>query len=224
MSNEARRYHERLEFRKLVLLGNEKFPGLRSGSRISECDFREYRVGRSGNKKINSRLAAVINALVLQHGFDIKSFTSEDTLYYFMPNPNQYPTLWKVNQSIKNAYWKWKGFLKKRDARFEIDGHACVQCKSTENLQCHHTSYDRIFCEDELLDLLTFCSGCHTRFHNKARLKFPGGLPFNQVELLGFDTSRIADWLKPINPDTEDPNFRPVQNFIPGLGILSHDH
>lgn len=56
---------------------------------------------------------------------------------------------------LKTPQWKIK-----RGKRLDIDGHACVLCRSTEHLEVHHLSYDRLG-HEPLFDLRTLCHDCH---------------------------------------------------------------
>ena len=53
--------------------------------------------------------------------------------------------------------WQWKV---KRMKRLKMDGMACVLCDSSDQLQVHHVTYDRLGFE-RLSDLRTLCRDCH---------------------------------------------------------------
>ena len=60
---------------------------------------------------------------------------------------------------LKSEHWRTIRRLVK-----ERDGYACVICNSTEHLEVHHRTYDRVpYCE-RLSDLCTLCSKCHGLF------------------------------------------------------------
>jgi hypothetical protein len=68
---------------------------------------------------------------------------------------------------IREAYYKtqhWRELSKKRK---EFDGFACVQCKTTTNLETHHLRYE-LFEESLNYDLLTLCHECHKGMHEAA--------------------------------------------------------
>lgn len=52
----------------------------------------------------------------------------------------------------------------------ERDGFRCRVCNSNRNLEAHHRTYERIFCE-ELGDLTTLCEQCHDIFTEAGALK-----------------------------------------------------
>ncbi len=70
----------------------------------------------------------------------------------------------RLTKSDQDAYYAtphWRAIAYERK---EIDGFACVQCGSTEELATHHWQYN-LFDEDVMHDLITFCSECHSRTH-----------------------------------------------------------
>jgi len=212
MSNEARRYHERLDAMKMVLFD------LRRGMRIIREDYEtEIHLGEG------SRVAASIEQLRNAYGFNITGDGSKKDPYQLI-DKNQWPTLLKVTDEIKDAYYLSAHWLDIRQNRFEMDGHACVQCKDGASiLHCHHITYENLFCEDVELDLQALCDSCHKNVHKKARLKFPSGLTIEQVKSLGFE-GVIEEWLRPPEPDYHDPNYKPVQNLLPGFEAFSHGY
>ena len=52
-----------------------------------------------------------------------------------------------------------------RKQKLEQVGNRCQSCDSKNNLQIHHKTYKRIYCEKSK-DLIVFCSGCHKKSHN----------------------------------------------------------
>src|SRR5579859_5354533 len=65
---------------------------------------------------------------------------------------------------LKSPEWK-----QKREVILERDNHKCKYCGSTENLQIHHKSYKNWQNERED-ELITLCSDCHAKIHNKNTL------------------------------------------------------
>jgi hypothetical protein len=53
-----------------------------------------------------------------------------------------------------------------RQKALDRDGHCCRLCRSLDELQVHHNTYERRGME-ELDDLITLCKRCHRKFHNK---------------------------------------------------------
>lgn len=56
----------------------------------------------------------------------------------------------------------WKAL---REKTLDRDGRACRLCGSTEDLNVHHRTYERIGCELPM-DVITLCRGCHAKFHS----------------------------------------------------------
>ena len=63
------------------------------------------------------------------------------------------------NEFLKTEEWKQVAQMVK-----ERDGHKCVICGSTENLNAHHIGYDGD-CLDEN-DIVTLCNRCHECLHD----------------------------------------------------------
>jgi 5-methylcytosine-specific restriction endonuclease McrA len=59
----------------------------------------------------------------------------------------------------------WKA---KRKAVLIRDQLRCQLCGHEKNLHVHHVTYDRIYNED-LEDLITLCSDCHSTLHGKTK-------------------------------------------------------
>ena len=64
-------------------------------------------------------------------------------------------------QYLKSDHW-----LKISQERKDMDDHHCQLCGSTDNLQVHHISYKRLWCEIVDLDLVTLCKTCHFMLHD----------------------------------------------------------
>lgn len=74
-------------------------------------------------------------------------------------------------ESEYDRYLKFDaGWKKRRDERKALDGFKCVFCKSTENLNVHHLTYDRIGNENVRHDLVTLCQDCHKKLHEQIRV------------------------------------------------------
>lgn len=57
----------------------------------------------------------------------------------------------------------------KRKQRLEIDNHKCQMCGTSEELQIHHITYDRLGNEDIHKDIVTLCKSCHRDIHKAYR-------------------------------------------------------
>lgn len=60
------------------------------------------------------------------------------------------------NEYISSPEWRAK-----RQERLEIDGHRCVVCHLTDDLEVHHLHYESLGNEDALNDLVTVCKRHH---------------------------------------------------------------
>jgi 5-methylcytosine-specific restriction endonuclease McrA len=58
---------------------------------------------------------------------------------------------------------KWKHI---RAQVLERDNNQCKHCQATHSLHCHHLTYKRLG-DENLRDLITLCSSCHTKIHKK---------------------------------------------------------
>jgi hypothetical protein len=61
---------------------------------------------------------------------------------------------------------EWRG---RRAAALDVSDHRCGVCSSTDRLDVHHRTYDRIGNEDAA-DLIVLCRSCHTLFHKNGKL------------------------------------------------------
>ena len=61
-------------------------------------------------------------------------------------------------------YLQSKEWWHKKNNRKVLDGNKCCLCFSTQNLQVHHVTYDRLFYE-LMSDLITVCKSCHEIIH-----------------------------------------------------------
>lgn len=64
---------------------------------------------------------------------------------------------------IASPVWKAKAFDARESAR-----NKCQLCNSPYYLRVHHRTYDRLGREPQE-DLITLCSNCHSKFHNKGK-------------------------------------------------------
>jgi hypothetical protein len=69
--------------------------------------------------------------------------------------------VWWQYHRLYMASARWKML---RAAVLERDNHRCQECGSTQNLECHHTTYKR-FGAEEMSDLTTYCNSCHQNHH-----------------------------------------------------------
>jgi hypothetical protein len=208
---DARKHHERPDALKMVL------SDLRKGIRIIK---KEYETGDYLGE--GSRVAPAIEQLRNAYGFNITGDGSEKNPYELI-DKNQWPRLIMVTDEIKDAYYRSSHWLDIRQKRFEMDGFACTQCKDELSiLHCHHITYEDLFSEDVRFHLQTLCEGCHKHVHKMARIKFPSGLTIAQVVLLGFEGS-IEDWLRPPEPEYNNPNYKLVQKLLP-FEASTHAH
>ena len=74
------------------------------------------------------------------------------------------------HESEYDRYLKFdEGWKKRKNERKALDGFKCAFCKSDENLDVHHLTYDRKGHEDVLHDLVTLCHDCHMKLHEKIK-------------------------------------------------------
>lgn len=69
----------------------------------------------------------------------------------------------EYKQYLESDEWKVK-----REERLEKDGHRCVCCNSSDNLNVHHITYDRLK-NESIYDLITLCRDCHEKLHKIQR-------------------------------------------------------
>ncbi len=62
-------------------------------------------------------------------------------------------------------YLQTETWAKKRKERMTTDCYKCTQCGSTDNLQVHHKTYERLGYE-RMDDLSTMCKECHFKIHD----------------------------------------------------------
>ena len=211
MNMEARAHHERIEAQKLILAQ------LRQGEKLrkTECEV-------SGILGKGSRLAPTVEQLRNCYGFIISGDGSFKNPYR-LDDVDQLPTKLKLTKEIQDAYYKSDHWRKTRETRRQQDGGCCVTCKTDLSLECHHLTYENLFCE-EMRDLQSLCSECHKRTHANGKLKFPSGMIIEHVRMLGFQ-DKHEEWLLPqwANGTLNDPNFKPTQQCLPFFGA-SHGY
>src|SRR5215471_10992451 len=77
------------------------------------------------------------------------------------------------NPHYRSAYWRAL-----RQLVFARDGWRCVLCDSSDDLECHHRTYERK-AKEELRDCTTLCRGCHDLVtdHQRRQRYTTRGLP-----------------------------------------------
>lgn len=70
---------------------------------------------------------------------------------------------WRKDHAKYLASEQWK---EKRIQTLTRDEYTCQQCGTQESLQVHHLTYAN-FKNEPLEDLVTLCSSCHSKIHNK---------------------------------------------------------
>jgi hypothetical protein len=178
--NSARSFHQRDEAQCAVLTR------LRAGDLLKKSIYESEVCD-------GSRLAPVIEQLRNAHGFLIKGDGSVCTPY-FMPDMKQMPSLARVTPEMRSAYYTTPHWESVRSSRFEHDSMMCVLCGDSDELQCHHVTYQNIF-REQLSDLLTVCSDCHRKIHKHGRLKFPSGISVECAAQIGWNV--FEEWLLP---------------------------
>lgn len=161
--------------------------------------------------KGGTRLAPAIELLRNAHGFHIsgdgrKGTKDKQIQPYKLEDRWQCPRLVAVEDKHKNAYWEtdhWKDLKARREHR---DYGACVLCKTTEDLRCHHTIYN-LFAEN-ITELMTVCDEHHKVMHSSARLAFPRGMLPEHVRRMGIEPE-YEDWLL--------PGWQPSNDFLENI-------
>ena len=74
----------------------------------------------------------------------------------------------QLNELAYRQYLKSPRWRQKREARKNQDGYRCVRCGSSERLEVHHISYQRLGWEP-LSDLRTLCRQCHQEISDLER-------------------------------------------------------
>lgn len=77
--------------------------------------------------------------------------------------------LYDPYESEYDKYLRSPEWQEKRQERLALDNHKCAFCKSTENLNIHHRTYENLGNEDVRHDLVTLCEKCHKEVHEKIK-------------------------------------------------------
>lgn len=70
----------------------------------------------------------------------------------------------KQRKVIYAAYLRSAEWGRTRDLALEYYGGNCCLCHSTDNLEVHHRTYERLG-RERLADLTVLCDPCHERYH-----------------------------------------------------------
>jgi len=73
-----------------------------------------------------------------------------------------------ISAEAKLAYLQSKEWFIVKNQRLLIANYKCEYCGSTNQLQCHHVTYERLTME-HIEDIVILCGGlhgCHQRIHN----------------------------------------------------------
>ena len=65
------------------------------------------------------------------------------------------------DQYLQSEWWR----KIRKEALDHADNH-CMICASTEKLDVHHNTYERLGCE-KLSDVIVLCRSCHELYHSK---------------------------------------------------------
>src|SRR5947209_4642716 len=73
-------------------------------------------------------------------------------------------------------YLHTQEWLRRRAVLLKIVEHRCQLCYSSEGLQVHHRTYERLG-QEKHADLIVLCGDCHALFHQHRRLvkQYSGG-------------------------------------------------
>jgi hypothetical protein len=69
-------------------------------------------------------------------------------------------------REMKTEYMESQAWQDKRQRVLKRDSHECQLCYSTDNLEVHHTKYDRVPYEP-IDHLILLCRSCHQKEHDK---------------------------------------------------------
>lgn len=83
---------------------------------------------------------------------------------------------WQQKQALYKQYLLSDKWAEKRSKMMDIAGYACEVCKSTNNLQVHHLTYDHLY-NEKPSDLVVVCGKHHkkldkNRKHSSSQSKF----------------------------------------------------
>jgi hypothetical protein len=139
------------------------------------------------------RIAPIVHVLRDSYGFVFDGHGTKSNPY-IMRDPSQVPALAGVTDEMKAAYYFLPHWIECRSMRFQHDNFLCVLCRTGDDLQCHHVTYERLF-EESLQDLMTVCCSCHETIHQACKLKFPGGISSQYAYQIGWKGPEA--WLLP---------------------------
>jgi len=63
-----------------------------------------------------------------------------------------------------DAYMHSREWCEVRQKRLKKDGYRCALCGTTEHLEVHHLTYERLG-RERIDDLITLCKTCHKQAH-----------------------------------------------------------
>ncbi len=87
-----------------------------------------------------------------------------------MKRPKTTPERIAVLRAMPYAeYLKTQEWIRRRMVKLEISEYRCQLCNSSEDLNVHHRTYERLGCE-KMGDLLVLCRDCHKLFHERRML------------------------------------------------------
>ena len=74
-------------------------------------------------------------------------------------------SMWRTNyyRYIASDFWKAKANIARRQADYR-----CQLCNNDKHLHVHHRTYERLG-KELSSDLITLCSNCHEKFHDKGK-------------------------------------------------------
>ena len=85
-------------------------------------------------------------------------------------------------------------WLARRHAYYATHARECVGCKSTDGVELHHLSYERVYAELDT-DLMPLCQRCHSQVHQVQRMT---GRPLPIVTLAV--VSELRTPTRPVTP------------------------
>lgn len=78
--------------------------------------------------------------------------------------PPKLQTLEQRRAYYRTVYLRSKHWLSKRKAFLARYGRKCMECASSDHIQVHHVTYERLGRERDV-DLRVLCRDCHKRVH-----------------------------------------------------------
>ena len=82
-------------------------------------------------------------------------------------------------------YLQSDAWQEKRRRALEIADHACQVCESTERLEVHHRTYERLG-HERMSDLTVLCHVCHSLFSKRMQKR-----PFFWLGFLGINVEAV---------------------------------